>query len=415
MNSCICSCACTVNSLISEVSTTKKEIFNPDSNKEEKNRNTSICIYNNGATASLSFFSGQIKQDEGCFVIGGLSDKIDINSIIISCPEGFLLEEYKLEDVADSDQKKLVLKANNIQKSDDNKWNAKYTVGNISWNASHAVVFYNDEEYITFETKIKVINDSGINFDDARLQFFDRELPKYKKKDEQADMKSVSYSARQSSTYKYAPQTSLISGETKTLVWCSAKRIAVNASSGLFVGGGYLKKIDGVRYPEVENWISFPNSKEVGLGKSLPSGEVSISFNKNDFFSLLGFSKIDPVKQNGDVTIRMPVLRQSTKKNDDESSDLVVAQLTQESFTPLTPAISAAEYKLNLQNLKNKPVLLVVTVDYSEAQRYSVDRENMKHKINKNGEAFWEISIPAKGTKELRYKLTIKNTEVRSS
>lgn len=408
----------------------ESSIIVEENEKHEDFYNTKLCWYLDGATVSISIPDKEIHQGEE-FKISNLSDSVDEKSIIVRCPDSVILDEYKLLKVLPLDENKNKIKKTNILNnkkilssdrflklnvhkidkiSENDLWKIQYSVKNVSWLTNHLIEFSSDKKHITFVTVIRVSNQSGIYFKNAQIQFLEHELPKDINKGESSGEFIQTYTGP-SIIYKHYTKGDIAPNQDKMIVWNSAKRIAITTSNGLFVGGEFLKKMNETAYPQIENWISFPNIKEVGLGKSLPSGRVSVYHNRDGFVSLIGFANMNQVKAGTDVTIRMPPFLQyrSFEKTENED-DHLDAQLVQESYRTLTPTIAEAEYRLVLKNSKNTPVSLTVTIDTHKTQKYSLARSSINsYEKNKRGEVCWKLEIPPRGSRELRYKLTLRS------
>lgn len=381
---------------------------------------TNVCIYTDGATVNVLIRGDRVYAHQQ-FRIRNLSSAVGAQSIIIHCPDTIDLEEYQVVDSdpvqprkkatakaeVDLDEvtpKELRLVVHNADKFNaQDFWRIQYFVRKVFWTANHVIEFSNDWNYITFRTILDVENLSGIDFENASIQFFDCPLPVM-----QETSLTPANVTQPSAIYQTDHIRTLATNQKKSVVWSHAKRIAISQSNGLFVGGQYLKKMDGVAYPQIERWISFPNLKEVGLGMPLPNGKVTLYYNKHNFGHLVGFASMGSVTPGGNATIRMPPFPQKQlDRKFGEAYSALTATLTQESFRDLTPTLSEGRYKLSLQNLKNVKVQLLVTVNNEGDMKCSVTRETMQHQKNTNGEITWVIEIPPKGSKELRYDLSI--------
>ncbi|MDR0625457.1 MAG: hypothetical protein LBF72_03395 [Holosporales bacterium] len=397
---------------------------------------TRLSLYSNGAIVNSTISQDEVAQNQSS--IPGLSSAVDESSIVINPPEAIILESYWLADENVSKKqkkehsvekrdskdertqaaphtrpssvlKKVVLQtASSTTPAGQGAWGVQYLVRDIEWKAHHVIEFTRTMEYITVSSAISVSNRSHINFSDAMLQFCGGALPTAAK-DEAAsgsalEQKNKAISPTQNNLYiyRYDKPCSLAAYEKRTIVWSKAKRVAISTSNGLFVGGRFLGKMDEVVFPQIENWISFPNTKSVGLGRPLPRGDVAIYYSDCGFSSLIGHTEMQPIKSNEDVMIRIPWF--NTR---DSEYAFVTAQLKQEFFRILTPTMAEAEYVLIVKNLKDTTISLNVTVNNWPNQRSSVASSNTKHSINDNKEIVWLLDVNAKETKELRYKLII--------
>jgi hypothetical protein len=377
----------------------------------DKNK-VKVCLYLDGATVNATLQNNEVYSNaDKNFAIRGLSDSIDKKSILIKPPNTISLLGYKMRQDNSSKSPFLELSVKNLDETTDkDHWRIQYVVKNVLWQASHIIELSSNMEYASFVTLILVKNESGIDFKQAQIQFFDGNLPSDDLSTDQEN--GVTKPCVTSSViYQYDDYVDIIPGQDKTILWVNAKKIAITSRNGLFVGGPFLKKMTAPAYPRIENWINFPNTENVGLGKHLPSGKVAIYHNRDGFISLTGFSNVNQVKAGSDIAVRMPLFLQNYDsdgvKTGEEYSPLDV-QLIQESYRQLTPTVSAAEYTLTLKNLKNIPVSVTITIDSNSTMVYSVDRASINTEKNKNGETCWNIDIPPNGNRELRYKLTVR-------
>ena len=377
----------------------EKQLMSENKPKEKEKTKTKVSIYSDGAVVNKLFKISDLKNGNE---IDKLSSEVEENSIMLHYPDNVSLIGYQFIDDGVNDKKEEITKksiilniGDNLQQDALDPWRLQYVLNKIYWKANHTIEFSEDGEHLSFYTIIKITNHSGVDLKNIKVQFLDTQI---KNKNEKTDKQSYSDFL----IYKHNDICDIPSGIEKTLIWTSAKRISISPKSGLFIGGKYLEKMTDVAYPKIENWIKFPNSKGVGLGKPIPSGNVSIYFNKKGFSSLLGIAEIPQAKIGEDVMVPIP----ENKNNNDEHS-FIIAQLAQDSFRQLTPAMSEAEYKLSIQNMKNAPTSLCVTINKEHNQKCSVARSNLKYERNENKEITWQIEIPAKGTKEIRYKLIV--------
>ncbi|MDR0631095.1 MAG: DUF4139 domain-containing protein [Holosporales bacterium] len=355
----------------------------------------SVCLYKDGAIICVNRSNKDAVTQDGV-TFDCLSTSVDDNSIMISPPESATITGYYVSGDA---EKRRDLHVRTLGESDkDDTWRVQFSVTDVSWDA-HSQILMLDDEYIVFVCLIRITNNSGVDIRNAKLLFL---------ADKMFEPNEVSDVDHYRSKYRYTHDTeeSIHSGQVRTIVVASSKRIPVSRSSGLFLGGESLCQMKAVKHLQIENWITFPNTAEVSLNKNLPSGPVYVYHTRGEFVCLDGISKMHSVTAGGDVTIRMP--SQSHNNVDYSSLD---AQLSQESYRILSPTFSEADYRLVVKNPKDVPVLLKVTIDATPPVAYSVERSSMKFEKNKKGEAYWVIEIPARGTKELRYKLTIRTPQ----
>ncbi|MDR3285422.1 MAG: hypothetical protein LBS83_01925 [Holosporales bacterium] len=404
------------NSLLHIICENTDEKKNSDNEKKEETR---ICLYNDGAIVNAEFFHKRVCKGEE-FIIENLSTDVNKDSIMIHPPDGTILKEYllinndekqvyddeKQESPSNLDKKSKIIKQNLLLKTSKESisnpydlWQIRYLIKNIRWNANHAIEFSQNMEYITFSTIISIENQSKIDFKHAKIQLFNENIPFYSLQTEQ---NNKNYHL----IYKYENECDLESSKEKKIIWSHAKHVVISKNNGLFVGGKFLEKMNEAAKPQMENWISFPNIKAVGLGKHLPSGKVAIYYNSEGFTSLIGYTEMQQIKSGGDVIMRIPI------NTNDEEYSFITASLMQENYRALTPSISEAEYRLSLQNLKDSSVFLTITINQGANQKCLLARSNIKYEVNKQGEITWNTEIPAKGSKEIRYKLTIIKKEL---
>lgn len=364
---------------------------------------TYVSLYRNGAVVSRVFTQQKICKN-GQLVISHLSSAVDPSSFIFCPPEGATVLEYGFEPhktsttSAEFCPQTLVL---DVQDADNLKknalWKIQYALNGISWKADHAVELSADQRHILFSTILTVQNRSGIDFKDAELQFFECALPCPKG---EAEGESVGTESR--GVYRYERRTGLPANQERRLLWTQARHVALSTRRGLFVGGDFLQKMEAPAAPLLENALSFPNVRGVGLGIPLPEGRVTVYHQKDGFVSRIGVTALSPVPIGSDVTIRLPASAHS------QQDDALEAQLVQESYRELNAMLAEAEYRLIVKNLQADSVPLSITVDARKGVKYSVVRSNVRFDTNKNGEAVWNVEIPAQSSREIRYKLTLK-------
>ncbi|MDR1908177.1 MAG: DUF4139 domain-containing protein [Holosporales bacterium] len=364
-----------------------------------------ISWYKNGAVVRVSIPHKEVFFEKK-FTITNLSPSIDEKSIVVRAPEPLVVTGYKLEKSDNGCFLCLTVKeVGTVQ--DNDLWQLQYATKDVSWSTNHLVELSSDKGSITLTTTIRIDNQSGINFSNAQIQFFDCDIPQ-DESNKNLDTPASTY-IEPSVVYRHHIEGDV--GPGKVIVWSTAKRIVVSSSNGLFVGGPYLKKMNETAYPKIENWITFPNTIDVGLGKALPSGRVSVYHNREGFSSLIGFSTMHQVKGGGDVTIRMPSFVQGSPSRTPEAEaeySPLDAQLIQENYRVLAPTVSEAEYRLVLKNSNSTSVSLKVTIDSSQSTTYSVARSSINYEKDKKGDVFWLFEIPPRGSRELRYRLTLR-------
>jgi hypothetical protein len=287
----------------------------------------------------------------------------------------------------------------------------QFSVSNIRWETLHRVEFMEDERSINFTTIIYVYNQSNFPFHNAKIQFYEKSLPFDKVLPEQEENEGETQKdERAVQTYLYDKRTTLSPNQSKMFLWSSAKRISIATNNGLFVGGGCLNKMNAPAYPKIESRISFPNIKEIGLGRPLPAGKVAVYQCRNGFVSLLGYSKTRSARVGQDINIRMHSLLTPNIQDEDKDSEygLLSAKLTQSSYRMLTPTLSEAEYQLVVTNSQNTSVSVTVTLNKHPSKTYSIIRSSLPSEITKHGESTWKLEIPPNTSREVLYKLTIR-------
>ncbi|MDR1112298.1 MAG: DUF4140 domain-containing protein, partial [Bacteroidales bacterium] len=261
----------------------------------DKNK-TKICLYLDGATVNVLLQNREVYSSKSKnFVIHNLSNFVDKKSIFVRGPSAITILSYKMNQDNSSKARFLELNVKNPYKiTDIDNWQIQYVVRNVHWAANHLIELSQNMENVSFVTSFNVKNSSGINFKNAQIQFLDDNLPSDELDTDKENVVTKTC-ATSYTVYKYGDDVDIISEQNKTILWANAKKVAITSSNGLFVGGPFLKKMTGPAYPQIENWINFPNTENVGLGKHLPSGKVAIYHNRDGFASLIGFSSIKQV------------------------------------------------------------------------------------------------------------------------
>jgi hypothetical protein len=432
--------------------------------KETTSGNVKVSLYYDGAVISATV-SPVCANKKSVYTIRGLSSKVNADSIIIRSPDKIDIDVYwlteektspktkkgkknaktkKAEDSEapqgissatqdpaaptggatdhDKNQQKspkqevprvsprsIVVKTlpSDIVVSQDSLWEIQFVVDDIHWNANYIIVFTKNMENINLFSTIHISNSSGISIKKAQIQFSGEKIPSSSKQGGQnasqpSEATDSVYTLPNSASqiHRFDRLCSLGNGKERTIVLNNVKHVPVSISNEISVGGKYLSKMkDSVRL-QVERWGSFPNTKDVGLGELLPSGRATIYHHDGVFFSLIGATDMRQIEAGGNAMIRIPA--GSTNENSG-----IIAQLTQESYRPITPTIDEGEYRLVVANSKDSPVALFVNVNNDAGQVCSVARSNIKSQENDRKEIAWSLWLKPKETVELRYKLII--------
>lgn len=361
---------------------------------------TRLTLYRDGAVVNRTLMDQELHKKER-FVISHLSSAVEPSSFVVHPPEGATVAGYWLEssEATSSDlyPQRLVL---NVLDADSLKktalWNVQYALNGISWRADHVIIFSEDRRHALFTTGITVQNDSGISFKDVEFQLVEQGLPR-----PQEDVEKRP-SLCSDATYRYKRRTDLPAHQKRHFVWVQANHVTLTVQRGLFVGGKFLQRMEAPATPLLENKFSFPNIKGVGLGYPLPEGRVAIYEQKEGFSSCIGFSRLPTLLRGNDVTIRFPSVAHSPQ------NDTLEVQLFQENYREINTTLAEADYRLILRNLQADTTSLSITIDSEKGIQYSVARSNIRCDRNQNGEAVWNVEIPARETLEIRYKLTLK-------
>lgn len=364
---------------------------------------TRLSLYHDGAVVSRIFTNQEIHKD-GQFIIPSFSDSVEPTSFVFRPPEGVTVLGYWFEPAkkvlnthsSETAQKDLILDVRDTDAlQQQSLWKVQYSLGGISWQSEHIIELSADRRHALFSTLLTIRNHSGIALKDAEIQFIEGELPRLQDG-------SAPEVRPQSVQYRYSERMDLPAGQERRLLWGQARHIALATRRGLFVGGEFLQKMEESATPLLESALSFPNVKGVGLGLPIPEGRVAVYHQQDGFVSRIGFAKLASVPVGSDVTIRLPASARP------QENDALEAQLVQESYRELNATLAEAEYHLVLRNLQSDPISLSITIDTRKGIQYAVARSNVRADRNRNGEAVWNIEIPAQGNREIRYKLTLK-------
>jgi hypothetical protein len=259
---------------------------------------TKICWYMNGAVVVTMIPHNEVFVNNE-FVIPNLSASVNERSIVVSPPPSVVVSGYNARTT--NTQCCLHVTAQIIGTvSDNDLWKVQYITKDVSWSAYYYLEFTPDQNYVTFRAIFRLDNSSGILFQNIQILFFESEIAN----EEQLKNAEPFITPHASTMYKHFIEGDL--GTGRDILWCSATRVPVSKRSGLFVGGKCLRKMDKIEYPRVQNWITFPNTADVGLGKALPSGIVSVHRNQDGFTPFMGYSTMNAVRGGDDVTIRTP-------------------------------------------------------------------------------------------------------------
>ncbi len=377
---------------------------------KDAKESTILTLYKNGGVIQQSIPSSvYLNQPQVKILL--LAEKVYAESLMMSM-DMFVSKAEILNDsivfTPDDDLKK------NVSNSDE-QFLLTYSFGDISWKVTYTLQIDSDGKRGRLNGWLHIDSQSKLKFKDAKLSLVDGKLPltslvseeKIKKKDQDQDQVS------DSQTYSFKNNFDMDNGTQKRILWFSSNWVPLEQDFRVFVGGKALQNIENqVLQPPVEAWLSFLNRSEYGLGQPMPSGEVSLYFQKSDqqILKLPSFKQMN-VDANEELSYKIPRLEmiQSAATNDSEEYEYakIETKLEQNQFRYSNDTkTTESHYKIEIKNNdKKRHYIKVILDDTKKMETLKIVRSTHNYKMVDGKNCIWMIEVPPQQTVYLRYHI----------
>ena len=280
-----------------------------------------------------------------------------------------------------------------------------YLTTGLSWKADYVAKLNADETKMSLNGFITLSNHSGADYNQALLQLVAGDVSMvrdFRRPTRARLMKSAASDAMAANEieaeeltdfyiYTVPHKTDVLSNQTKQVALFSAGDISVKKTYELTLGSHMLHSSEA-RGMKPSIFITFDNTKENQLGKPLPKGITRLY--KEDSKGNLQFVGEDRIQHTADKeTVRLAL---GTSFN-------LTADMKRITIRRLSDEVSVGTYELTLKNGSDTPAPVQVTL--SVPDRFKVLEESQKSEQTNSNTLKWIVSVPAKGTTTLTYKI----------
>ncbi|MDT5060097.1 MAG: hypothetical protein QOH63_556 [Acidobacteriota bacterium] len=288
---------------------------------------------------------------------------------------------------------------------------ASYLTAGMNWQADYVLVINGDDTKGDLQGWVTLINQSGVGFEDARLQLVAGDLNRVKDEAEMDRMRSeIAKSAesaapqfQEKSLFEYHLYTlqrpaSIREQETKQVSLLEAagfnisKDFVINGQSYYYRGydspGAVIKDKVGV-------FMQFRNSQKNKLGMPLPAGTIRLYKRDDDGAQqFIGEDRIDHTPKDEDVRVKVG-----------DAFD-IVAERKQTDYKVLPGSVYEYAYEITIRNHKDVPVTVIVNEPIDSDWR--MISTNFKAEKTSAFAARFQVPVEKDGETKLIYRVRVK-------
>jgi len=325
---------------------------------------------------------------------------------------GMVADSYRFPDLPDNlySQPTLVWTLDN-RGADSQRVEASYLAGSMNWNADYVLTVRRDEKAADLDGWVTLANNSGVAYNDAKLQLVAGQLHRANSpvnaRVMAAALDSVAAEAKQQFAqeafseyhlYTLGRRTSIQNSESKQISLLNATSVPVEKY--LLVEGQsyYYRNPQGIgnAIPQpVQVYYRFKNEDKAGLGMPLPAGTIRVyQSDSQGGTQFVGEDNISHTPK--DEMLRIHV----------GSAFDVICERKQIDYKKLASNLYEMEYQISLRNHKTDPV----TVEVREPIGGDWEIVNSNYKATKLDATTVGFSIPVEkdGSAALDYRVRVK-------
>jgi len=290
-----------------------------------------------------------------------------------------------------------------------------YLTGGLSWKADYVAELNNDESRLNLLGWVTLTNTSGTSYKNAKLQLVAGDVhqvqPFFENKfrEQAVDVAYAAEAPRMAQEslldyhlYTLDRPTNIMENQTKQVSQLQADNIS-SSKEYLLKGQDYYyrnRSGDLGSKIKVAIYLSFENTKQENLGLPLPKGIVRVyKQDSSGVVQFVGEDRIDHTPENETVRLMLGYAFDITA--DRKQTDFKkLAGFGEYNY------VFESSYRLELKNGKDEEAL--VRVVEPMPGDWQIISENHTHKKISSSEAEWHISVPAKGSSELLYRVKVR-------
>jgi hypothetical protein len=285
-----------------------------------------------------------------------------------------------------------------------------YLTHGLSWAADYVANLSPDEKTIDLNGWVTLTNQSGITYNNAKLQLVAGKVNQVQPPIPAAPLamsadfaaggrKMQEQAAFEYHLYSLDRPTTIQQNQTKQVALLTAATIPVQKQY-LFDNlaqnyGGYLdRSAADARRVNASIRLKFENDEASKLGMPLPEGTIHVYKAESGGDAIfVGEDHIDHTPKNEHVDLTLG-----------EAFD-VTARAKQVSFDKLSDHVYESSYEIELKNAKKEAI--TVTIRETMPGNWQVLQESSNHAQINAATAQWQVPVPSEGSSKLSYKVRI--------
>ncbi len=290
-----------------------------------------------------------------------------------------------------------------------------YLTGGLGWQADYVAELDSDESKLNLLGWVTLTNTSGTSYNNARLQLVAGDVhqvqPAFEKRfrPQAVDLAYAAEAPRMAEEalfeyhlYTLDRPTNILENQTKQVALLQAENIS-SSKEYLLKGQDYYyrnRSGDLGSRIKVAVYLSFENTKAENLGLPLPKGIVRVyKQDSNGSVQFVGEDRIDHTPEN--ETVRLKLGNAFDITADRKQTDFKkIAGFGEYNY------VFESGYRIELKNGKDEAV--TVRVVEPMPGDWEILSANQSHTKISSSEAEWLISVPAKKSAELLYRVKVK-------
>ncbi|MBW2506904.1 MAG: DUF4139 domain-containing protein [Deltaproteobacteria bacterium] len=290
-----------------------------------------------------------------------------------------------------------------------------YLTGGLSWKADYVAELNNDESRLNLLGWVTLTNTSGTSYKNAKLQLVAGDVnqvqPVFEKRfrEQAVDVAYEAAAPRMTQEslldyhlYSLDRPTNIMENQTKQVSLLQADKISSSKEYLLKGQDYYYRNIYGDLGSKIKVaiYLSFENTKQENLGLPLPKGIVRVyKKDSSGAVQFVGEDRIDHTPENETVRLMLGYAFDITA--DRKQTDFKkLAGFGEYNY------VFESSYRIELKNGKDEEAL--VRVVEPMPGDWQIISENHTHKRISSSAAEWHITVPAKGSSELLYRVKVR-------
>ena len=314
-----------------------------------------------------------------------------------------------------------------------------YLTGGLSWRADYVAELNDDDSRLDLNGWVTLTNESGVSYPDARLQLVAGDVHRveedYGLRGAVLGKMAVAAAApemREESLFEYhlytlARPTTIADNQKKQVALLQAGNVACRKEYLLEgQGAGFRAQAgDGGHRVPVTVWVEVRNDQASGLGLPVPAGVARVY--KKDAggrLQFVGEDRLAHTPENEVIRLRLgdafdvtAERRQTDFRWLDDGGDPVEQRASAPSSgqpaavhltdTDRKPKRSESAWAITLKNAR--PEAVTVRVRETLPGEWQILEESAAHTKASAHAAVWQVSVPAKGSAELTYRVRVRH------